>query len=80
MEAGADSEVMKGTAYCFDLSGLLSLLFYRTQDYHPRYGTTHNGMGSAPSISNLENASQPDLMEAFFFAGVPYFHITLACV
>jgi hypothetical protein len=25
--------------------GLLSLLSYRTQDYQPRDGTTHNGLG-----------------------------------
>jgi hypothetical protein len=29
--------------------GLLSLLSYRTQDYQPRDGTTHNGMGP-PSL------------------------------
>ena len=46
--------------------GLLSLLSYRTQDYHPRDGTTHNGLGPAPLITNWENALQMDLMEAFF--------------
>jgi hypothetical protein len=28
------------------LTGLLSLLSSRTQDYQPRDGTTHNGLGS----------------------------------
>jgi hypothetical protein len=32
--------------------GLLSLLSYRTQDYHPRDGTTHNGLGLPPLITN----------------------------
>jgi hypothetical protein len=34
-KAGADAEVL--------LTGLLSLLPYRTQDYQPRDGPTHNG-------------------------------------
>ena len=38
-EAGADAEAMEGML----LTGLLSLLSYRTQDYQPRDGTTHNG-------------------------------------
>jgi hypothetical protein len=30
-------------SYWFASLGLLSLLFYRTQDYQPRDGTTHKG-------------------------------------
>jgi hypothetical protein len=32
----------KDAAYWFASPGLLSLLSYRTQDYQPRVGTTHN--------------------------------------
>jgi hypothetical protein len=32
--------------------GLLSLPSYRTQDRQPRDGTTHNGLGPPPSITN----------------------------
>jgi hypothetical protein len=47
------------------LTGLLSLLSYRTQDHQPRDDTTHNRLGSPPLIINGENALQLDLMEAF---------------
>jgi hypothetical protein len=42
-EAGADAEAMEGAAYWLASPGLLSLLSYRTQNYQPRDGTTHNG-------------------------------------
>lgn len=29
-------------------------------------GTTHNGLGPSPSVTNLKNVLQLDLMEAFF--------------
>jgi hypothetical protein len=45
------------------LTGLLSLLSYRTQDCQPRDGSTHKG--PFPLITNWENAPQLDLMEAF---------------
>ena len=32
--------------------GLLSLLSYRTQDYQPRDGTTHNGLGPPHLITS----------------------------
>jgi hypothetical protein len=32
--------------------GLLSLLSYRTQDYQPRDGPTHNGLGPPTLITN----------------------------
>jgi hypothetical protein len=38
----------RGAAYWLASPGLLSLLFYRTHDYQPRDGTTHNGLGSLP--------------------------------
>jgi hypothetical protein len=44
---------------------LRMLLSYRTHDHQPRDGTTHNRLGTPPSITDLENALQPDLMEAF---------------
>jgi hypothetical protein len=44
LEAGADAEAMEGAAYWLASPGLLNLLSYRTQDYQPRDGTTHNGL------------------------------------
>jgi hypothetical protein len=42
--AGADAETMERCYYWLAASPrLLSLLSYRTQDYQPRDGTTHNG-------------------------------------
>jgi hypothetical protein len=35
----------KGAAYWLAPLGLLSLLSYRTQGYHPRDSTTHRGLG-----------------------------------
>jgi hypothetical protein len=43
LEAGPDAEVVEGAVYWLASSDLLSLLSYRTQDYQPRDGTTHNG-------------------------------------
>ena len=37
----------KGVAFWLALHGLLSMLSYRTQDYHPRDGTIHHGLGSS---------------------------------
>jgi hypothetical protein len=33
----------RDAAYCTTSPGLLSLLSYKTQDYQPRDGPTHNG-------------------------------------
>ena len=41
--AGADAEAIEGCSLLACLSGLLSLLSYRTQDYQPRDGSTHKG-------------------------------------
>lgn len=35
---------------------LLSLLSYKTQDYQPRGGTVHNGLGPPILIINKKNA------------------------
>lgn len=56
--------------------GLLSLLSYRTKDHQPRGGTTHNRLGSLPSITNEENALQLDLVEAF---EVPFLQLISLC-
>ena len=50
MEAGADAEAMEGAAYWLASPDLLSLLSYRTQDYQPRDGPTHSGLGLPTSI------------------------------
>ena len=42
-EAGADAEAMEKILYWLASSGLLRLLSYRTQDYKPIDGPTHNG-------------------------------------
>ena len=42
-EAGADAEAMEG-CYWLASPGLLSLLYYSTQDYQLRDGTTHDGI------------------------------------
>jgi hypothetical protein len=65
LEAGADAEAVEGAASWLAPHGLLSLLSYRTQDHQPCSGHTHNGLGPSTSISNEENALQPDLMEGF---------------
>jgi hypothetical protein len=36
----------RDVTYWLAFPGLLGLLSYRTQDYQPRDGTTHNGLGS----------------------------------
>lgn len=54
-------------------------LLLLTQDHQVKDTTNHNGLGPPPSITNSENALQPNLMEAFPQM-VPYFQITRACV
>ena len=41
----------RDVTYWLASPGLLSLLSYRTQVYHPRDGTTHNGLGLPPLIT-----------------------------
>jgi hypothetical protein len=41
----------RDAAYWLASSGLLRLISYRTQDYQPRDGTTHNGLGP-PSLDH----------------------------
>jgi hypothetical protein len=42
----------RGDAYWLASPGLLSLLSYRTQDYQPRDGPTHNGLVAPPLITH----------------------------
>ena len=58
LEGGADAEAMEGAAYWLAPPGLLSLLFYRTQDHQLRSGTMHNGLGPPTSITSEYNALQ----------------------
>jgi hypothetical protein len=46
----------RSAAYWPASHSLLSLLFYRTHNHQCRDGTTHNGLGLSPSITNLKNA------------------------
>ena len=59
----------RSIAYWLAHHNLGSLLSYRTQNYQPRHGTTHNGLDPPPPITNLKNALQAclqlDLMEAY---------------
>ena len=52
LEAGADAEAMEGAAYWLPSPGLFSLLSYRTQDYQPMDGTTHNGLDPPPYLDH----------------------------
>ena len=52
LEAGADAEAMEGAAYWLAPHGLLILFCYRTQNYLFSDGTTLNGLGLSPSITN----------------------------
>jgi hypothetical protein len=65
LEAGADAEAMEGCCLVAHSPGLLTLLFYRTQDHQG----WHHLPGARPSPINQENAPQacpePNLMEAF---------------
>jgi hypothetical protein len=42
----------RGAAYWLASPGLLHLISYRIQDYQPRDGTTYNGLGPPPLITN----------------------------
>jgi hypothetical protein len=42
-EAGAEQRPQRDLPYWLAFPGLLSLLSYTTQDYHPRDGPTHKG-------------------------------------
>jgi len=55
----------RDVTYWLASPGLLSLLSYRTEDYQPRDGTTHNGLGPPQLITNWENALQLSLMKPF---------------
>jgi hypothetical protein len=49
LKEGTDAEAQVGVLASHDL---LSLLSYRTQNHQPRGGTTHNGLGLLPLITN----------------------------
>jgi hypothetical protein len=52
---------MKESAYWLAPHGLLSLLSYRTHDYHFKGAPTKNGLCPPRSIINKENAPFPQL-------------------
>ena len=47
------------------LTGLLSLLSYRTQDCQPRDGSTHYELGPCLLINALQFCLQPKLIKTF---------------
>ena len=55
-------------AHWLVLYGLLSLLFYTTQNHQHRDGITHNKLDPFPSITSLKMVLHPDLTEAFFLS------------
>jgi hypothetical protein len=76
-EAGADAETMEG-CYLLASPGLLSLLPYRTQDYQPRDGTTHNGLSCLDQqLRKCLTARSPGGISS---REVPFSVITPACV
>ena len=56
LEAGTEVEAMRIHAYGLVIHGLLSLLFYSTQEYQPRVGITFSDLGPPTSIINYEDA------------------------
>jgi hypothetical protein len=52
LETGADAEAMEGAACWTASPGLLSLLSYGTQDYHPGRAPTTMGWALPPLITN----------------------------
>jgi hypothetical protein len=69
----------RDVSYLFVSLGLLSLLSYRTQDYQPRDGTTHNGP-SPTLITNWENAPTAGSHGGTSPTEAPFFVITPVCV
>ena len=65
LEARADAEAMEEWCLLACIPWFAQPISYRTQDHQPRDGTSHNGLGPDPLITNWENALQLDLMEAF---------------
>lgn len=64
VKAGTQLEqVPGGRSLCRDQAywlvppSLLSLLYYKTQDYQPKDDTTRNGLGPPTSTTNLKNMS-----------------------
>lgn len=46
----------RSDAYCLDPRDLLVLIFYSTQDHHPRDDTKHNGLGASTLVINQVRA------------------------
>lgn len=58
----------RSVAYCLALHGFPRQLSYRTEDYQPTFGPTHNGSGPTTSIINegkdaLQACQQHHLIE-----------------
>jgi hypothetical protein len=56
----------RGAVYWLAPRGLLNLLSHRAQDHQPRDGTTHNGLGSPPSITNYKKKILPGMVAHAF--------------
>ena len=66
----------RDAAYWFASPGLLSLVSYRTQNYQPRDGTTHNGLGPPPLTEKMPYS----WIHGGISLEVPFSVITPACV
>ena len=70
----------KVVTYWFAFPGLLSLLSYRTQDYQPRDGTTHNGLGHPTLDHYLRKCLTAGSYGGISSREAPFSVITPACV
>jgi hypothetical protein len=70
----------RGAAYWIASPGLISLFSCRTQDYHPRDNTTHNGLVPPLLIINGEICLTVGSHGGIFSTEAPFLVITPACV
>lgn len=74
--------MQRGDAYWLTSHDFLSLLSYKTQDYQPRDGFTHNGLGSLNSHSLRKYCTGFPTVQSgdIFLIGVPSSQMTLSGV
>lgn len=70
LEAGDDAKALEGCALLacsmwIAPFGLFIFLYWRTEDYHPRDGHTHNNLDTALWITNWENVIGTSYEEIF---------------
>jgi hypothetical protein len=70
----------RDTTYWLSSPDLLSLLSYRTQDYQPRDGTTHNGLDPPPNVHKLRKCLTTESHGGISSREAPFPVITPVCV